>query len=301
MPTLANQIERFADMVLDWYATNARDLPWRSPETTPWGVLVSEVMAQQTPVTRVAPHWVAWMKRWPTPAALAAATPADVIAQWDRLGYPRRALRLHQCAQVLCQQFEGDVPRDLSALRSLPGIGDYTAAAVMAFAFDERALVLDINVRRVHARAFAGIANHPPHITANERMSFDESLPKDERAAQWSQAVMELGALVCRPVPTCEKCPVATLCEWQHAGQPAAELAARRPQSYVGTDRQARGRVMALLRAASGDAVDIATIEGAWHDREQLQRALRSLLADGLAEMRGDGQVSLPVSSSITR
>ncbi|NBO46785.1 MAG: A/G-specific adenine glycosylase [Actinobacteria bacterium] len=301
MPTAANHTERFAAKVLDWYASNARNLPWRAAGTSPWGVLVSEVMAQQTPVTRVAPQWVAWMNRWPTPAALASASAADVIAQWDRLGYPRRALRLHECAQVLCQRFHGEVPRDLTALRSLPGIGDYTAAAVMAFAFGERALVLDINVRRVHARVFVGIANHPPHITTGERSAFDAVLPKDERAPQWSQAVMELGALVCRPVPACEKCPVAKSCAWHLAGQPAAQTRARRPQSYVGTDRQARGRVMALLRDAGGNAVDIATIEGAWHDREQLQRALQSLLADGLAEMRRDGQVSLPVSASITR
>lgn len=298
MPTLADKSEHFATELLDWYAINARELPWRAADTTAWGVLVSEVMAQQTPVARVAPQWVMWMHRWPTPAALAAASPADVISQWDRLGYPRRALRLHECAKVLCEKFDGEIPRDLDALRSLPGVGDYTAAAVMAFAFGARAAVLDINVRRVHARVFIGIANHRPHITAKERAAFETALPADARAAAWSQAVMELGALVCRPAPLCQSCPVVAVCEWHRVGKPTATVPARRRQTYVGTDRQARGRVMAMLRAAAGNGVDVAAIEGAWHDREQLHRALQSLLADGLAEMTRGGQVSLPASAS---
>ncbi|MBU6214066.1 MAG: A/G-specific adenine glycosylase [Actinomycetales bacterium] len=290
-------LEAVTDAVLRWYNDNARDLPWRAPGTTPWGVLVSEVMAQQTPVARVAPQWLAWMRRWPTPAALAAATSAEVIAQWDRLGYPRRALRLRECAQVLCQEHGGEVPDDHGTLLTLPGIGDYTAAAVLAFAFGRRALVMDTNVRRVHARVFAGLANHRPHVTATERSSLDAVLPADEpRAAQWSQAVMELGAVTCRPQPSCADCPLQQRCAWHVAGKPEAPTPARRPQAFAGTDRQVRGKVMALLRAAHGDSVEMSAIEQVWHDREQLLRALDSLLADGLAEKAGGGQFHLPAS-----
>ena len=285
-----------SNAVTNWYAANARDLPWRAPGTTPWGVLVSEVMAQQTPVTRVAPQWLSWMRRWPTPAHLAAATTADVLTQWDRLGYPRRALRLHECAQELCRSHGGEVPEDYAALVALPGIGDYTAAAVLAFAFGRRALVMDTNIRRVHARVFAGIANHSPHITSAERESLDAVTPDEPRAAVWSQAVMELGAVVCRPQPRCADCPLLQHCAWHGAGQPAAATPARRPQPFAGTDRQVRGKVMALLRAARGAGVELSAIEAAWHDREQLQRALDSLLADGLAEKAGGGQFHLPAS-----
>src|SRR5690606_7452204 len=137
-----------------WFDHAARDLPWRRPECSPWGVLVSEIMLQQTPVVRVLPAWMSWMERWPTPAHLAAASQADAVRAWDRLGYPRRAKRLWECAGEIVRRHGGEVPDDEEELLALPGIGAYTAAAVRSFAFGRRAVVLDTNVRRVIARAW---------------------------------------------------------------------------------------------------------------------------------------------------
>ncbi len=155
--------------VLDWYADHARDLPWRAADRTPWGVLVSEVMLQQTPVARVLPQWLAWMERWPTPSDLADAAPGDAVRAWDRLGYPRRALRLHAAAVALRDEHGGEVPDDHAQLLALPGIGSYTAAAVASFAFGQRYAVVDTNVRRVHARAVTGAAEPATALTAAEQ------------------------------------------------------------------------------------------------------------------------------------
>ena len=282
--------------VIDWYEHNKRDLPWREARTTPWGVLVAEVMAQQTPVARVAPQWTAWMNRWPTPAALAKAEPAEVITQWDRLGYPRRALRLHECAIAIAKLHAGEVPDDYGSLMALPGIGDYTASAVIAFAFGRRALVLDTNVRRVAARVFTGIANHAPHVTAAERAVLDAVTPADSHAAAFAQGLMELGAVLCRPKPLCEPCPLRESCTWRAAGYPEAAQPARRPQPFTGTDRQARGVAMKILREAS-HPVTADVIHAAWHDFSQMERSLQSLIADGLAETTAAGEFHLPSRS----
>lgn len=277
------------DPVLAWYAGAARDLPWRAADRTPWGVLVSEVMLQQTPVARVLPVWREWLERWPTPAALAAAGVADVLRAWGTLGYPRRALRLHACARAVVERHGGELPADRDALRALPGVGDYTAAAVLAFAFGRRAAVLDTNVRRVLARAVAGEALPPAHPTVAERRCAESVLPDDDaRAAAWSSAVMELGALVCTArAPRCGACPIAAACAWRRAGAPPP-AAARRSQPWAGTDRQARGRIMAALRAADGPVAD-AALAAAWpHDADQRRRALAGLVADGLVA-RGPG------------
>ena len=210
--------------LLSWYAAAARDLPWRAADRDPWGVLVSEVMLQQTPVDRVVPAWDAWMSRWPTPAALAADSAGEAVRMWGRLGYPRRALRLHAAAVACVERFEGRVPSTYDDLRSLPGIGDYTAAAVLAFAYGRRAVVLDTNVRRVLARLLDG-AEHPrPSVTAAERELAGSVLPDDDAtAAGWSIALMELGALVCLPrAPRCEECPFAGSCLGRASGRPEA-------------------------------------------------------------------------------
>ena len=272
--------------LLDWYERNARDLPWRATDRTPWGVLVSEVMLQQTPVARVDQAWRAWMARWPTPAALADASAADVLRAWDRLGYPRRALRLRECACTLVQRHGGQVPDDLDQLRALPGIGEYTAAAVLAFGFGRRAVVLDTNVRRVLGRLLAGAALPPPAQTVAERRLAAAYVPADDAtAARWSVATMELGALVCTArSPRCGTCPVADACRWLAAGRPGDEHAhRRRTQGFTGTDRQVRGRVMAVLRDAL-EPVPAHTVEGVWPDRAQLWRAVDALVADGLVE-----------------
>ncbi|MCC2322436.1 A/G-specific adenine glycosylase [Cellulomonas xiejunii] len=270
--------------VVAWFDDHARDLPWRAADRTPWGVLVSEVMLQQTPVVRVEPAWRAWMGRWPTPADLATAPTADVLRAWDRLGYPRRALRLQECARVVVERHGGDLPDDEAALLALPGVGTYTAAAVRAFAFGRRSVVLDTNVRRVLARLSAGEALPAPSQTVAERRLAAAWVPDDDTAAaRWSGASMELGALVCTArAPRCDVCPVADRCRWLAAGRPADVYAhRRRAQAWTGTDRQARGRVMALLREALGPVPHDA-VAAVWPDSAQLARCLDALVADGL-------------------
>lgn len=276
------------DAVLHWFDRSARDLPWRQAQATPWGILVSEIMLQQTPVVRVLPRWLDWMRRWPTPADLAAAPTAEVLRAWDRLGYPRRALRLQECARTLTERHDGQVPCDEQELRALPGIGEYTAAAVAAFAFHRRAAVADTNIRRVLVRAVRGSERPAPAYTAAERAIVLATVPEErERSVRWNQAVMELGALVCTArSPRCPDCPIRSRCAWYRAGRPAAE-APRRVQRFEGTDRQMRGRIMAQLRA--GDHVLLAQLlELDPDDPARVRRCLGTLLADGLAMREGD-------------
>ena len=287
--------ERLTGPVLQWYAEHARDLPWRSPGVSPWGVLVSEVMLQQTPVTRVLPVWEAWLDRWPTPAALAADSPGEAVRAWGRLGYPRRALRLHAAAQAVVDRHGGELPSDHDELRALPGVGEYTAAAVASFAFRQRHVVLDTNVRRVLARSVGGQELPAPSITRAERERATSLLPEDpEVAATWAVAVMELGALVCTASrPRCAVCPVAAACAWRRAGSPAYDGPVRPTQQYAGTDRQCRGTVLGVLREDDGP-VHRSRLEAVWHRREQLGRCLAALVADGLLEPVGGDCYALP-------
>ncbi|MDO8106464.1 A/G-specific adenine glycosylase [Isoptericola sp. b441] len=279
--------------ILHWFDAHRRDLPWRAADRTPWSVLVSEVMLQQTPVVRVLPVWRAWQERWPGPAELAGAGHDEVLRAWGRLGYPRRALRLHDCALTVVERHGGVLPADEAGLRSLPGIGEYTAAAVVAFAHGRRSVVLDTNVRRVLARALDGAALPTAHLTAGERTRAAAVVPPDDAsAARWNAAVMELGALVCTArAPACTSCPVADRCAWLAEGRPPDALAQRRRrQGWHGTDRQARGAVMALLReAVGGGTVEAAAVEAACPDADQRERVLAGLLADHLVERNGDG------------
>lgn len=294
-PVPAEEIAEIRDLTVDWFGAHARDLPWRAEDRTPYGVLVSEVMLQQTPVVRVEPAWRAWMTRWPTPADLAAAAPADVLRAWDRLGYPRRALRLRDCARAVVDRHGGELPTDEAELRALPGIGEYTAAAVRAFAHGLRSTVLDTNVRRVLARVAEGIALPAPALTAAERRLAGAFVPgEDAAAARWAAASMELGALVCTArSPRCEACPVRGLCAWRAAGFPAdAHAGRRRTQAWAGTDRQVRGRIMALLREALEPAPAFA-VASVWSDDVQRERCLASLLADGLVEQVGPDEEPL--------
>jgi A/G-specific adenine glycosylase len=281
--------------LLRWYDEHARDLPWRRPGTTPWGVLVSEIMLQQTPVARVAPVWEAWMTRWPTPGDLVAAGPGEAVRAWGRLGYPRRALRLHAAAQTVEERHGGEVPDTYEELLALPGVGDYTAAAVASFAFGRRHAVLDTNVRRVLARTVAGVELPPASVTRAERDRAVALLPEDEGdAARWAVATMELGAVVCSAAsPTCSRCPIDDLCAWRLAGSPPDSGPARRAQTYAGTDRQCRGRLLAVLRDAEGP-VHRTSLESVWDATEQRSRALDSLLADGLVVQVGPDTFALP-------
>jgi len=286
-----------AAAILNWYASHARDLPWRRPDAGPWAVLVSEIMLQQTPVSRVLPAYAAWLERWPTPAALAAAPSADAVRQWGRLGYPRRALRLHAAARAITERHAGAVPDSLGALRALPGVGSYTAAAVASFAFGQRHAVLDTNVRRVLARLVRGDLRPPPSPTAMEVRLAESLLPAEPGLApRWSVAMMELGALICiAERPRCADCPIVSECAWHRAGRPAGDprQARRRSQDYEGTDRQCRGRLLAVLRDSDGP-VPAARLDAAWPDAGQRARSLASLVADGLAEPLPGGSYALP-------
>jgi len=281
--------------VLRWYDEHARDLPWRAPGATPWAILVSEFMLQQTPVARVLPVWTAWLAAWPTPAALATEPAGEAVRAWGRLGYPRRALRLHAAARAIVDRHDGQVPASYEALRALPGIGDYTAAAVASFAYRQRHAVLDTNVRRVLARAVSGSEFPPVAVTRAERELATRLLPEEPTdAAHWAVAVMELGALVCTATnPGCERCPLLDRCAWVTAGRPAHDGPARKVQTYAGTDRQCRGRLLAVLRDTEA-SVPKAVLDAVWPDQPQRERALASLVTDGLVVALPDGRFALP-------
>ena len=281
--------------LLDWYAVTARDLPWRHPDAGAWPVLVSEVMLQQTPVTRVLPAYEAWLRRWPAPADLAADSPGEAVRMWGRLGYPRRALRLHECAGALVERFGGQVPTDVEELLSLPGIGAYTARAVAAFAFGQRAAVVDTNVRRVVARAVTGQGEAGPPSTARDLAAVEALLPDEPaRAARFSVALMELGALVCTArAPRCGACPIASLCSWRLAGSPPYDGPTVHPQRFAGTDRQVRGLLLDVLRASDGP-VPRAALDAVWAEPVQRDRALGALIVDGLIDPLPDGRFALP-------
>ncbi len=274
-----------ADDAITWFEKNARDLPWRQSDTTAWGVLVSEVMLQQTPVVRVEPAWRSWMTRWPTPADLAADPPSEAIRMWGRLGYPRRAMRLHACAVAMVERHGGQVPSDLDQLLALPGVGTYTGRAVATFAYGQRHPVVDTNVRRVVSRAVEGKPDAGPNTTAADLVAMADLLPHEPaRAAKASIAFMELGALVCTArSPRCHECPFERVCAWRLNGSPALEGPSRKPQRYAGTDRQVRGLLLEVLRHATGP-VPRQRLDQVWNDDVQRARALAGLVEDGLVE-----------------
>ena len=262
--------------VTAWFQDSARDLPWR--KSTPWGVMVSEFMLQQTPVVRVLPKWNEWMDRWPTPRDLAHAKKDEVIKAWGSLGYPRRALRLWESAKVIAEVHQNQVPADLATLRSLPGVGEYTATAILSFAFDQSHNVMDINIRRVYARAIDGIEHPSKSVTRREKQERPVFGPT------WSKAVMELGALVCTAKnPRCEICPLARSCLWLKNGSPKSSEE-RKGQPWHGTKRQCRGLILKRLREEK--SIDGDEIE--WKDREMLASALAELVAEGFITKRGD-------------
>ena len=312
--------------LFDWWSRYARDLPWRFGRTTPWGVLVSEVMSQQTQMSRVVPYWTAWMQVWPDAASLAAAPKAEVITAWGRLGYPRRALRLQECARQVASQYADRLPRDYDQLVALPGIGDYTASAVMSFAYGERIAVIDTNIRRVLSRVFLGRESKGGAASREERQLAWQVLPEDADSevsdhhvngdgslgtadpqirsaawreppsARWNQAVMELGATVCvARKPACDICPLAGHCRFLKAGLPGLGAGRTRPrQRFAGTDRQIRGSILQALRQASGAPVSRKDLKSLCDDEIRLDRCIASLDEDGLLEIGPDGLLSLP-------
>jgi A/G-specific adenine glycosylase len=281
------------ELMLDWFAETARDLPWRRPECTAWGVLVSEIMLQQTPVARVEPIWHEWLARWPVPSAMAKASQGEVLRAWGKLGYPRRALRLHAAAAAIAEEHGDVVPSDVDTLLNLPGIGAYTARAVAAFAYGQSVPVVDTNVRRVVARAVHGAADAGPPSTTRDMTDVEALLPL-ENAAVYSAALMELGALVCTArAPRCADCPVFGECAWQLAGRPAYAGPVKVAQKFAGTDRQVRGLLLDVLRGTS-EPVPKAKLDVVWSDAGQRDRCLHSLLVDGLVEQTGGGLFALP-------
>lgn len=280
--------------LLAWYRRAARELPWRAPGFGAWGTLVSEIMLQQTPVARVIPHLEAWLERWPTAGSLAADSPSEAVRQWANLGYPRRALWLHRAAVEIRDRHAGVVPREVDALLALTGIGDYTARAVAVFAYGDRHPVVDTNTRRVLARAVGGRARPGPPAKA-DLAAMDALLPVDDAdAAIFDAAAMELGALVCTArAPTCDTCPIEHLCAWRAADYPDTGDARRRQARYEGSDRQARGAILKVLREASEHAVAQDAVASDWPDARQRDRAIDSLIADGLIEADG-GALRLP-------
>jgi A/G-specific adenine glycosylase len=279
--------------LLDWYDRCRRDLPWREPGVTAWQILVSEFMLQQTPVSRVLPIWRDWVQRWPTASATAAASAGDVVRAWGKLGYPRRAKRLHECATVIARDHGDVVPDDVDTLLTLPGVGSYTARAIACFAYRQPVPVVDTNVRRVVARVVHGRADAAAPSAVRDHAEVSALLPDDGSAHRFSAALMELGAIVCTArTPRCGLCPISE-CQWRQAGYPPADGPARRPQAYAGTDRQVRGRLLDVLRD-SEFPVTRAELDVAWvTDTEQRDRALNSLLADGLVVQTIDGRFAL--------
>ena len=275
--------------IVSWFKRNKRDLPWRT--TTPWGVMVSEYMLQQTPVNRVLPKWIEWMERWPTPADLALATPAQVITAWGRLGYPRRALRLHAAAQIIAEDFNNEVPEDELTLQQLPGIGEYTAAAIAAFAFDQRTLVMDVNIRRVLTRVIDGDEHPKPAPTSREKARRLALLP-EKNAHIWAAATMELGAIVCTSKnPKCELCPVISACNWRKNGYPKSDLI-RKSQDWHGTDRKCRGTIVQALR--ENESLTENAIKKLWPEESQVEKALKTLQEDLLIEAISRKRYRLP-------
>jgi A/G-specific adenine glycosylase len=281
--------------LLAWYDEHARDLPWREPSASPWAVLVSEFMLQQTPVARVLPVYERWVQEWPRPADLAAVPTGTAVRAWGRLGYPRRALRLHAAATAIVERHGGVVPEEYADLIALPGVGDYTAAAVASFAYRRRHVVLDTNVRRVLARTVSGVEFPANAVTRAERDLAGRLLPEDgPTAAAWAVATMELGATVCVAAsPRCAACPVTGLCAWRGAGYPAYDGPPRRGQTYDGTDRQCRGRLLGVLRD-SHEPVPHRRLVEAWPADEQRERCLQWLVTDGLVARVSPETYALP-------
>ena len=249
-------------------------------------------MLQQTQAVRVEPIFVRFCERWPTPAALAAAPTSDVVRAWQGLGYNRRAVALQRAATVIVERHEGEVPQDLDDLLALPGVGPYTARAVLAFGFGADAAPVDTNVARVLARAVS-----PSPLTPVAAQRLADALVPTGAAAAWSSALMDLGAGPCRArSPRCGDCPWASRCSWRRRGGPDPALPVApgsRPPSFVQTDRYRRGRLVDALRAGPVAAGDLTVAAGCGDDHERALRLANALVADGLAAWSA-GRLRLP-------
>jgi A/G-specific adenine glycosylase len=270
--------------LLEWWATEGRDLPWRRTRD-PWAVLVSELMLQQTQVPRVVDRWRPFLDRFPDPATCAAAPPGDVVAAWRGLGYNRRAINLHRAATDVVARHDGRIPDDLDALLALPGIGPYTARAVLVFAYGRDLGLVDTNAGRFLARAGSG-----QPLGRRSAQDLADGLVPPGQGWAWGQAVFDLGALVCtRARPACGRCPLATSCAWNLAGRPEPDpvvgsAGISTPQSrFEGSDRQGRGRLVDALRHGPVALTDLAMVAGWPGDDLRADRVGDGLVSDGLA------------------
>jgi A/G-specific adenine glycosylase len=275
-----------AGPVLAWGVPRLRDLPWRRT-SDPWAVLVSEVMLQQTQVARVIPKWEAFLDEFPTTGACASASLGDVLRLWQGLGYPRRARNVHAAAIEV--ERLGVFPDSLEGLLALPGVGAYTARALLAFAFETEAAVVDTNIARVYARVLGR------RLTAGQvQAAADEALPVG-RSWEWNQCLMDLGAMVCRPAsPACAECPLRGRCRYRGRGDDPSVGSAgvsRAQARFEGSDRQARGRLMKALSAAPVADGDVAAVMSVTADRAE--RLVAALVEEGLV-VRDDVRLRLP-------
>jgi A/G-specific adenine glycosylase len=272
------------DTLLKWYSAAGRhDLPWRRTRD-PWAVLVSELMLQQTQVARVLPKYRAFLALFPTPAACAAAPVGEVVRAWAGLGYNRRAVNLHRTAVAVSERHGGALPRDLVSLLALPGLGPYTARAVLAFAFEQPVCPLDVNTARPLARAASVVSQADA-----------DALVPAQHAWRWNQALMDLGALVCtRRSPRCGDCPVAESCDWRAGGGADPSAPASKQSRFDGSDRQGRGRLVGALRNGPVAPVDLAAAMGWPDDPARAHAIAATLVTDGLADLLSDGSYALP-------
>ncbi len=277
------------EALLGWFAEQGRDLPWRRTRD-PWAILVSELMLQQTQVARVIGRWPRFLERFPSVTACADRPVGDVIDEWSGLGYNRRAVNLHLAAVAVRDEHDGVLPSSLEDLLALPGVGPYTARAVRAFAHEFDDGVVDTNIGRVLAR----VGGEQLKPAAAQRLA-DDLVPLGH-GWEWNQAIMELGALVCRPMPACESCPVSEACSWQGNGpDPAAGSAAvsKGQSRFEGSDRQGRGRLVDALRIGSVAPAQLSNVMGWPGDEERAERVAATLIGDGLA-VRGNDCWELP-------
>ena len=267
-----------------WYRPRREGYPWRREGIGPYAILVSEVMLQQTQAARVAAAFDAFLRRFPTVSSLAAAAPADVLRAWSGLGYHRRAVALHEAARTIVRVHGGEVPGDPGALQQLPGVGPYTASAVAAIAFGRPVVAMDVNVRRVASRVVLGREPEErdgPRIAAAARVLLDRRDP-----ATWNQAMMDLGREVCRPTPRCDVCPLEPWCRFRSAGRPRRSAVAPKQSPFEGSNRQVRGRIVAVLRERpSAGLLGLAAATGFGADR--VGSAVTGLVRDGIVERRG--------------
>jgi A/G-specific adenine glycosylase len=266
--------------------------PWRRPSPDPYEVLVSEMMLQQTQAARVSPAYVTFVRRFPTVAALAAASKADVVRAWGRLGYPRRAVALHSAARTVMRDHDGRIPSDVETLLSLPGIGPYTASAVGSIAYGRRVAAVDTNIRRVVARFILG--NEPADVTFEDVAAGARAWLDADDAGAWNQALMDLGREVCRPVPRCEACPASAECRFRSLGTVAQRATSRRQPPFEGSMRQARGLILERLRdqRSVSEAV-VPTFLG--EQAESAAAAVDGLVRDGIVERIRGGRIRLAV------